>query len=106
MGYHYEDQLKDQLVELGTLKDDIDEKKKQYDNMRDQVQKWMEVNELNSFEVTDNKEQDWNIKFEPRKNRRVRDHKLLKEALGDSYNDMINEFESSIFKVGRKARKK
>ncbi len=105
MGYPFEEQLKEELAELGALKEEVEATKRKYEEKRNQIQKWMEVNELSSFETKDNNEEEWSIKFEPRRNRRVRDHKLLKEALGDNYNEFINEFESSVFKVGRKNRK-
>lgn len=106
MTYDFEDQLKAELTELGALKEEVDTKKKLYEEKRNQIQKWMEVNDLSSHITIDNDGEEWDIKFEPRKNRRVRDWKLIQEALGDNFDSFVNEFESSVFKVGRKRGKK
>jgi hypothetical protein len=104
--YPFEEQLKDELAELGALKEEVDTKKKLYEEKRNQVQKWMEINNLTSFELQDSKGEDWNIKFEPRRNRRVRDWKLIESALGENFDNFVNVFESSVFKVGRKSKGK
>ena len=106
MGYPYEDQLKKELAELGALKEEVETRKKQYEEKRNQIQKWMEVNNLTAFEVQDDNGEDWNIKFEPRRNRRIRDWKLIESVLGDKIDNYVNIFESTVFKVGRKQRKK
>lgn len=106
MSYPFEDQLKSELTELGALKEEVDTKKKMYEDKRNQIEKWMSVNNLTDYQVEDTNGEEWNIKFEPRRNRRVRDWKLIESALGDSFDNFVNVFESSIFKVGRKRKTK
>jgi hypothetical protein len=106
MGYPFEEELKEELVTLGRIKEDLDDKKKEYENCRNKVQKWLEANELSSFDVEDSNGTEWGIKFEPRRNRRIKDWKLIEAALGENFEDLVNIFESSVFKVGRKAKKK
>jgi len=104
MGYQYEEELKNELAELGKLKNDVDEKKKQYESKRNQIQKWMEVNELTSHEIQDSNGDMWSIKFEIRRNKRIKDWKLIEQALGTDFNDFVNIYESSVFKAGRKPK--
>ena len=57
----FEDELKQQLSVLGTLVDQQDALKVQIDDIRERVQQWMILNELQSYTVKDNYGFDWKI---------------------------------------------
>lgn len=57
----YENELKQNLLQLGRLQDQKKELEDQIDHIRDGVRKWMDVNKLTTFETEDDENQLWKI---------------------------------------------
>lgn len=57
----FENELKQNLLDLGRLQDQKKEIEDQIDHIRDGIRKWMDLNKLEKCEITDSEEQLWKI---------------------------------------------
>ena len=105
MSYFYEDELREELTKFNEVKTELDEINGKYENIRNRLQKWMELNNLTTFNTKDNSGSDWNIGFEPRKTKKIKDYKLLEQALGEDYSELVETYESSVFKCMKKPKR-
>lgn len=104
----YEENLKEALSKLGEIEDELTRLNIQKDELRDQIKKWMEINNLTSYETTDSKETKlWRMTTSVISRRSI-NYDLLQEHLDDeTYNIVVSNNESSVFKCQPvKSRKK
>jgi hypothetical protein len=99
MGLLFEDSLKDELVKFASIKESLANLEAQYEEYRDKIEKWMKINELESHRVQDTSGKTWDLTFESRNNRRVRDWKLLESAVGDNFEELVETGKSNFFKM-------
>ncbi len=104
----YEENLKEALTNLGKIEDELTKLNIQKDEIRDQIKKWMEINNLTEYESTDSENAKlWRL-TKSTVSRRSVNYDLLQEHLdADAYNIVVSQSESNVFKCQPvKSRKK
>lgn len=82
----FEENLKSALEEYGLVDSEIAKLEDRKKLLRSQIQKWMDVNNLDTFEVRDNNEQIWKIKKDIQSRKSIGDWDILKDVLDKSGN--------------------
>lgn len=104
----YVNELKQKLVELGTIEDEYTKLKVKRDDLRDQVRKWLDINDRTEYETLDaSGEQLWRMNVTPSSRSSV-DHDLLKATVTpEQYDQIVTKNEFEVFKCQPvKSRKK
>ena len=96
----YEDDLKSSLNKLFEIKLEMKTLKQKEDKIKDQVKKWMVLNELDKFNVEDANNHKWSIGKYTNRRQTIIDLKLLKSLISESeYPLVIKETESEYYKI-------
>lgn len=101
---HFVENLLEALDELNVIEDRLNELDNRKTELRNQIQKWLDINNQTHFEVKDNTSQIWKIKISTQMRRSISDWDILTEVLGDTNKHLIVEKDSNTFTV-KKAKK-
>jgi hypothetical protein len=104
MALQYLDDLKIQLTELATISKKMGELESKKELIRSQIDKWLTLNKLETFEVYDNKNQIWRIWRSTTARYSIADYTILKEVLGEENGHLVVSKESTALNV-RTAKK-
>ena len=100
----YLNDLKQKLTELSSIIEEISELENKKDIIRTQIDKWLNLNQTDHFEVYDNQNQIWKIWRSTSSRNSIADYMILKEVLGKENDHLIIEKEILTLNV-RKAKK-
>ena len=100
----YLNDLKEKLTELSSIADQLTKLENQKDIIRTQIDKWLNLNQLDHFEVYDNQNQIWKIWRSTSSRSSISDYMILREVLGKENEHLIVEKEVLTLNV-RKAKK-
>lgn len=87
------------LEELGSIKKTLTELEEREKLLRAQILKWMEINELELYEVKDTTAQIWKLKVGTQSRKSISDWVLLESILGPTNSHLIIEKEFDMFTV-------
>ena len=100
----YLDDLKARLTELAEITEKLSALENQKDIIRSQIDKWLKINDLETFEGYDNNNQIWKIWRASQTRNSITDYTMLREILGDENSHLISNKEINILNI-RKAKK-
>ena len=105
MSYPYIDQLKDRLDEWKKINDTIDSLNRRRTQIRKQIQQWMKLNSLESFELEVN-DKVWSISFQTKTSRKPNWHLIHQHTPPEVHDQLIITSKSDPFVVIREIKHK
>lgn len=95
----FEESLIIALAEYGEIDSNIALLDNQKKVLRNKIQEWMKLNEVDNYEVKDSNNQVWKIKEDEQSRKSILDWVMLEKVLGDKNKHLIVEKSFSTFTI-------
>lgn len=97
--YQFVDQLVTKLTQYNNIDKQITELASQKEEIRSQIERWLDLHQISLFETTDLHNQLWKISKSTSTRNRVLDYEILKRVLPEEHKGLVVQSESETFMV-------
>jgi len=101
MALDFEKEMRESLLEYKAVCDQMDDLKKKKDKIRNQSKQWLAMNKLDEAYLEDADEQAWKIANSSASRKKIKDWGLLRELIGDRYDDIVTHYDCETFKISK-----
>jgi hypothetical protein len=96
---HYVADLQAKLTELAAVEAEFKAAETKKKEIRSQIEKWLGINNIDHYEVSDNNGQIWKIDLGSQSRTKIADWNILRQVLGQENSHLIVESTSDVFRV-------